>query len=96
MTMAYGFLRMFYAKSPDLSTSLALYFLDFLSVAITTIALAPAAFKFALAGRLVSWLHARSVVVQALLAEVDRLQRCVAKATQLIHETELIHRGFTL
>lgn len=96
VTMGYGFFRMFYMKSPDLSTCFFFYALDILSVIMTVVALLPATIKFAMAGRLVGRLQCLNDAATSLLTEIHEFQRLVKKAKFFIHESELIKRGFTM
>lgn len=96
MTIGYGFLRMFYMKSPDLSSCFFFYALDILSIIMTVVALLPATIKFAMAGRLVGRLQCLSDATASLVADIHGVHRLMRRAKVFIHEAELMKRGFTM
>lgn len=96
VTMAYGFIRMFYMKQPDFAAGAYVYVLDALSIVMTIVALAPAALKFAMIGRLVNQLQAFNASSADMLKLVHDFERILGKTLLFIQEVEVIQRGFTL
>jgi hypothetical protein len=96
VTMAYGFIRMFYMKQPDFASGAYVYVLDALSIVMTIVALAPAALKFAMIGRLVNQLQAFNASSADVLRLVHDFERILGKTLLFIQEVEVIQRGFTL
>ena len=96
VTIGYGFFRMFYMKSPDLSTCFFIYALDIMSVIMTMVALLPATIKFAMAGRLVGRMQTFSDAFLVLLQDICAHQRLTTKIAMFIQETEVIHHGYTM
>jgi len=96
VTMAYGFVRMFYMKQPDFAAGAYVYMLDALSVVMTIVALAPAAMKFAMIGRIVNQLQSFSGGATDMLKLCNNFERILSKTLLFIQEVEVIQRGYTL
>lgn len=95
-SLAYAGFRMVYLKSPDITSRVYVWSIDVIAVLLTIAALTPTTVKSASAGRIVSRLKLFSGTSKEFLRQIREFHKLLGKSVRLLHEFELVARGFTV